>query len=270
MIKRLIFKSFLVYLKNFPIQRGKAFIGRIIGRIIYTVQVRTRFGFTLIIFPNNIQDHSFFDNKNLSNQIIFKEISDLKTGDTFIDIGANIGFYSLLASSRVGLEGKVFSFEPSPREYWRLLYNIIENKTSNIVPFNFGIAAENTLADFYLSEKHTGLNKLVSDNSIFFPAKTIKIPLIKLDDVIANYGINDIVDLVKIDIEGAELFALQGMQNLLLKNKIKKIVIEITPILFAGYNYRKEDIYNYLNQFRYKPVLNLDLEQYDEVFILNY
>jgi FkbM family methyltransferase len=267
-IKRFIVKSFLFYSRYFPIQKGKAAIGRIISRIIFTVKIRSKLGFDLLIFPNSLQDQSFLDSRNLEDQSIVKEISSLNKNGVFIDIGANIGFYSLMASLQVGPEGKVFSFEPSPREYWRFLYNIIENKATSIIPFNIGIADKSQLVDFCISETHTGLNKIVGDNNLSVSGRTIKVPMMKLDDVIDHYNIREDIDLVKIDIEGAELFALQGMQNLLRNNKIRRIIIEITPELFAGYNYCKNDVYDFLGSFSYKSLRNLETAQYDEIFTL--
>ncbi|MCZ7612749.1 MAG: FkbM family methyltransferase [Ignavibacteriaceae bacterium] len=81
-----------------------------------------------------------------------------------MDVGANIGFYSLNASRIIGNSGRVYSFEPSVREYIRLLNNIRINDVKNIIPYNFALCDKQ--GEFVLStaKTHTGLNTLNDKN----------------------------------------------------------------------------------------------------------
>lgn len=146
----------------------------------------------------------------------------LRPGDSFVDVGANSGFFTLLASRRVGPRGRVNSFEPVPSMRKRLLDNIGINAMTNVSVHD--VAASNTedvLPLFEGPEGHKGISSLRHiDNS----AATIEVRTVPLDTLRNSLSP---VRMVKIDVEGAEQLVLEGMDNIIKQDR-PYIVIEIT------------------------------------------
>ena len=136
----------------------------------------------------------------------------IKPGETFIDVGANEGLYTLLAAARVGKSGKVIAIEPSPRELNRLRANIARNSfKSRVAVIDQALSNEAGWAEFAVAnEAHSGQNAFLD-----IVARNIAInevrptPLLTLDMIAARLG-SRIVDFVKIDVEGAELEVIEG------------------------------------------------------------
>jgi hypothetical protein len=117
--------SLLVSLQNSPGNpRGKQRILILADRWFGPFVAETKDGLKLRVFPSSSMDASYFDPRAeaaLPGANLPKLIADLAPGGSFVDVGANIGYLSLLASRRVGEAGRVFAFEPSRREYGRLV-----------------------------------------------------------------------------------------------------------------------------------------------------
>lgn len=264
-MKQFIVFLYLRYLNVFPINRGKNFIARLLTRIFGSFFVNTKEGITLEIFLTSQMDTSYFSTDFKNNNLILAEINNLEEGQNFLDIGANIGYYSLLASKIIGNAGRVYSFEPSNREFRRLLKNIELNNCTNIIPLNIALSDLNSEIDFSVAKGHTGLNSIIiADKSVVKTSQIIR--AMRLDSFFNSE--NRKLHLVKIDVEGAELLVLKGMKDILKAHTIQKFVIEITPRFFNAFDYKKEDVYNFLSGYGYTSLLNNDAEQYDELFIL--
>ena len=74
--------------------------------------------------------------------------SKVQEGDVVVDVGAHIGYFSLLASERVGDEGYVYSFEPVPRNYERLMRNLKVNQVENVKAYNLGLSDKSETLSF--------------------------------------------------------------------------------------------------------------------------
>jgi FkbM family methyltransferase len=140
----------------------------------------------------------------------------LRDGDTFIDVGANAGVVSLAASRWVGT-GRVFSIEPSAREFRRLNDAIERNHMSNITTFRLAVGSRSgDVALHVAADAHGGLNTLGGH----FPyegvetLRTETVAAMTLDEFVARHAI-DTVAAVKLDIEGAEGEALAGAGQIL-------------------------------------------------------
>lgn len=170
----------------------------------------------------------------------------LKPGDTFIDVGANSGFFTLLASRRVGEAGRVLSFEPVPSMRKRLLENISLNDMSNIRVHDVAISnAEGLLPLFEGPEGHKGTSSLRHlDNS----AATIEVKTLPLD----TFGeVLPAVKLVKIDVEGAEHLVLEGMTNIFDRHH-PYMVIEITDEYLNAFGHTAIQLANHLTGRGYR------------------
>lgn len=145
----------------------------------------------------------------------------IKKGMTVIDAGAYIGYYSLLASKLVGIKGKVYAFEPSP-ECIELLYkNIQLNNCKNIFVVEKAVTDKNGYRAFYISPSN------LSGSSIFesSPNLQVGVSTTTLDEAIGN----EKVDFIKMDIEGGEPKALNGMTNIIKNSPNLKMIIEVFP-----------------------------------------
>ena len=176
----------------------------------------------------NLQDH-------VQRQIYFLGVYEpveaylftqlLKPGMTVIDAGANVGQYTLLASTRVGTDGAVHSFEPVPATFTQLSSNVNANRLLNVYLNQAALWNESTTVKLSLSDE-------MKDNigsysvGITNQATAVESVSVRLDDYIVSKSIQS-VDLIKMDIEGAEFFAIMGMQHVLERDR---------PILLIEFN----------------------------------
>lgn len=126
----------------------------------------------------------------------------LKEGQTFLDIGANTGYYSLLASKFVGEDGRVLAFEPNPTMFQRLKYNLMINKSANVLAFNVGLADKTDEFTLHLNPNNLGSATIMHD----FHAGSdyrISISCRPLLEILVENNLEKI-DFMKIDVEGAE------------------------------------------------------------------
>jgi FkbM family methyltransferase len=157
-------------------------------------------------------------------------INRIKAAQHVLDIGANIGLYTLLLAKLVGDDGSVIAFEPGPISYNLLSLNTIINGYKNITLVNKGVTAA-TRTEYYYSNKDAESGSTVTTLSPDFghPRGRIPIETIALDDYF-QASIPSI-DYIKIDIEGGEFNALKGMTKVLTANRHIWLTIEYAPYL---------------------------------------
>jgi len=169
------------------------------------------------------------DEENYTRQLFTSRIAP---GMTVLDIGANVGFFTLLAARQVGATGRVYAFEPDPRTFRYLQQNIRNNAMEAIVTVA-QVAASDTegTATFFLS-KGAFLSGLFSSAfSTGDGATTTTVQTVRLDERLSGVKI----DVVKMDIEGAELHALRGMRDLLTNPAVAPIMfVECNPAALSA------------------------------------
>jgi len=166
-------------------------------------------------------------------------------GGTFIDIGANIGKYTIMLGKNAN---KVIAIEPEPNNFKILKKNIKKNKLKNVIALKIACSNKDEKADFYVDKQNTGYNSLNRKTKDKITIKTRK-----LDNLLKELKIKKI-DLIKIDVEGAEKQVLEGGIHSLKKYK-PKIIFEawnknylnlIKKILLPlGYNIKQINDINY-------------------------
>lgn len=126
----------------------------------------------------------------------------VQDGDVAVDVGANIGFMSGVLSTLTGMTGRVYSFEPSPSTYGKLLNVIQMNGFSNVVAQNLGCGSEDRSVTLYSAEAsgHATIRPTQSMESSNYPKQTVRI--VKLDDFLRP--LLNRLDFIKIDTEGYE------------------------------------------------------------------
>ncbi len=174
--------------------------------------------------------------------------NSLGKGDVFIDIGTNIGLHSLYASSLVGESGEVISFEPFNKTFETLKNNVSLNNSANIRLEKIAIAeSEKEIEIFYDSDNaNLGMASSYAGKKSY----SEKIAAISLDLYLLQNPVHQI-DFIKLDIEGAEYYALQGM-NTTLKKFNPKLLIEIEEEIIARTDYTAGDMIQYLSDLGYQ------------------
>lgn len=177
----------------------------------------------------------------------------LKPGMTFVDIGANQGEFTLFAARRLS-QGNVFAFEPEEQMFQRLTKNVDLNQFKNVKLFNCGLGKEKTWAQLYTSRDtalHSGWHEglFTSYRSNYRNDHVQDIEIIRFDEILSNGGVQR-VDLVKIDVEGAELFVLQGAEETLRRFK-PKILLEMNEETFRHAGYSAADVMKFMHEHGY-------------------
>jgi FkbM family methyltransferase len=138
----------------------------------------------------------FFDPEEL--RILRERVTD---GFTFVDVGANIGVYSLFVGAHAGPNARVLAIEPQPDIFDRLTYNIRLNPFGTVKAVNCAVADKAGDLTLFLDPRNSGESSVKIVGSA--QARTIKVPAISLLDLLRDEGFER-VDAVKLDVEGAE------------------------------------------------------------------
>lgn len=210
-------------------------------------------GYKLYLPPNGI-DYLIQPYEEFETELIRK---NLKSGDTFLDIGAGIGYHTISASKIVGGEGRVISFEPDPNYFKLLQKNAKENGCNNITLFQKAVSNRNGETRLYLYDK-VGRNRIEEVNYFladFEVLDCLKIESVRLDDFLGDGKIN----FIKMDIEGSEYLALEGMKSLIKKNPEVKIIAEMP-------DYKNLEFLRTLKELGFKIYeMNIDTEKLDPI-----
>lgn len=167
-----------------------------------------------------------------------------------VDAGANIGYYSLLASTQIKT-GKIFAFEPVPKNFESLSENINSNHLSaRIKPIPQGLWNSSDLIKFHLQESMRGNSGSFTAAPHADGQDSYEAPVVRLDDFAAERGVHAI-DFIKMDIEGAELNALKGAQNILERHR-PSLLLEVNRSACAAFGYDPQDLFSFLSQFKYR------------------
>ncbi|MEQ8541429.1 MAG: FkbM family methyltransferase [Coleofasciculus sp. D1-CHI-01] len=180
----------------------------------------------------------------------------LKPGSIFFDIGANGGFYTVIAAKQVGLKGHVYAFEPGQSELELLRHNISINNLNNVTIVECAVG--NTTGTAQLAISCDGaMNSLAKTNH---PWQCIErwqsVKIISLDNFIQEYGIKK-VDFIKIDVEGAEKLVFEGANRILSSDQEIIVMFEAYELNVNSFGYSvQEFIENLINSGMYLYYLN--------------
>lgn len=152
----------------------------------------------------------------------------LRPGSVFIDVGAHIGRYTLLASKLVGPQGLVIALEPVPENFATLHSNIKENNINNVIALPLACGKTNRPIEILVPPGRSGATSknLPHFTGLPLKGKTRRVTAVKLDTLLLDILRLKKVDVIKIDVEGAEIEVLEGAIDTLRKFK-PKLIIEI-------------------------------------------
>lgn len=203
----------------------------------------------------------------LETQLVKKQI---KEGDVVLDIGANLGYYTLIFARLVGSKGTVYSFEPEPYNFSLLKKNVDINGYKNVRLENAAISNKNGNTRLYLAKEHTGMHRIYP--SRWVSKNYAEVKMIRLDDYFKDDFLKNRISFIKIDVEGSELSVLQGMQSLLDNNKEVKIMLEFVPSSIREFGAKPMDILELIEDNGFKfYFINSDIkkiERSDDLAVL--
>jgi D-glycero-D-manno-heptose 1,7-bisphosphate phosphatase len=197
-----------------------------------------------------IEREVYFLGRHYAREIQLLIDSILKPGDTFIDVGANIGFVSLHAARHVGPEGCVIAFEPQETCYVRMMRTVEMNQISQIEVHHLGLAEQpgtlqlkimkaNTLSSFAIDEGHDGPNVI----------DKVDVPVARGDDVVRDRVLGDL--MLKVDVEGFELHVLRGFVETIERHK-PPILIEIVPLFLRRAGVDEYQLFDFFHRQGYR------------------
>lgn len=178
-----------------------------------------------------------------------------QSGMTVLDVGAHVGYYTRLASALVGTEGQVIAFEPHPRNVQMLRHNTAHLPNVSVQPVALAEQAGTAELHDYLMMSASGSlhfderlrdvqRAQMTDYDIAprargFQPQTYTVPTARADDLLAMMGVTR-VDLIKMDIEGAELGALRGMAATIARSRPLALIMEYNPMGLKAFGHDPE------------------------------
>ena len=185
----------------------------------------------------------------------------LERNDSFIDIGAHIGYYSVLAAKILGNQGKVFAFEPELSNYQKILENINLNHLNNIQLFNLAVGSETKPTQIFVNQDNDGGHALWDVGKHPFNQKSLNnqtmqnTQLSTLDNILSQVGNITNLKMIKIDTEGAELDVIKGAVNTIGKYDVPYIICEINRFGLQQMGTNETELREFMNSLEYETYL---------------
>lgn len=205
-------------------------------------------GFLFVTMPNNFCGLWSFVGDDFETDLLEFVDREVKPGHVFVDVGANIGIYSIHASTAAGPKGKVISFEAHPLTAQVFRENIALHRASNISLVNAAVGAEPGSLEMLYGKGDSGSTHVATSGD----RSTVTVPVVTLDDKLAELGINR-VDYLKIDVEGFEPFVLRGARATIAANPAMTIQTEVDRRHLARYGLSPGDVFDLLRDMGFVP-----------------
>jgi len=200
-----------------------------------------RDGFKMRFYPSELSRELWMDSSWAIETPNFCK-KYLKSGDTVLDVGANIGTVTLQASVCVESSGRIYSIEPHPQIFKFLNENIKLNNFENVKLFNIAVGDKSGTI-LFSNQKSDCQNKIMLEKS----NETIEVPIKLLDELTTE---EPEINLLKIDVEGFEKFVLLGAKKTL--EKTNCVYIETIEKLYNYYNYDRKKIFKILHDYGFE------------------
>ena len=261
------------YIRHAPLHPGKRVVYDLFERYIawrtYRATVRTRFADVMELWMPDLVSTTIYLTGRWEPLITRYIQANLKQGDTFIDVGANIGYYALLASRVVGTAGRVFAVEASPSIYSHLMRNIELNDRLNITAIHAAASEVKGELSIFSGPVHnlghsTTVASLAEKEGLKLESK------VRADTLDALVGTENLraARFIKIDVEGAELSVLAPLFGSLGEfNPSTEWLLELSPDNCAG---GQDDVNRIFSAFMSKGYRAYTIEnKYDPQFLLD-
>ena len=238
--------------RNAPFERGRWRIGNLAYRLIDGGEragvehaVQTRHGFAMNLDLAQFVDRTIYCTGEWEPRETALIAEILRPGDVFVDVGANIGYFTLLASSLVGPAGRVIAVEANPRTFKLLEANVRLNGCANVDLRHVAAGEASGFATLFEREAGNAGGDQVDFAGQGEPGA---IPVERLDALVSEQPVR----LIKLDIEGAEAKALRGATGLLERGDAPDLVFEFTPKFLAGMGDDPRELIGSLERLGYR------------------
>ncbi len=192
------------------------------------------------------------------NSEMFLQDLLLTPGDTFVDIGANYGLFSLHASTLIGSEGHIIAIEPNPRLAEALRMTKKLNHLNQILVVESAISDHIGRANFFISNKSSGISSLFqshAEQQVSSGSVVTEVQLDTLDQLLNKANLSSIT-LIKIDVEGAEMEVFRGARLTIISQK-PFLWFEVNPSALRHANIESELLFSYLNDLGYSAFYDI-------------
>lgn len=167
---------------------------------------------------------------------------EVKEGDVVVDVGAHIGYYTLIFAELVGEKGKVYAFEPDPDNFDILRKNVEVNGYKNVILEQKAVSNQRGIVRLFLGKERSAHHTLSKND--YSSDESVPVEAIRLDD----YFKEESIDFIKLDVEGGEYNALNGMLSLLKRSSRLKMVVEMVPVFLEEMSISSEHFLSFLHK----------------------
>jgi len=190
----------------------------------------------------------------------------IKEGDTVVDLGANIGYYTLILAQLVGKSGHVYAFEPDPLNFEILSKNVKENKHDNVTLVQKAISDKNGKVKLYVSKRNLASHRIFDAED---KRKSIEVDVTTLDEYFQKF--EKPVNFIKMDVEGAEGATILGASKIIEDSKNLVIMMEYFPKWIEKFGDVPEEILKSLIEKKFKLFnINKKNKKLDTILITNF
>lgn len=248
---------------------GRPPVGRGETSLLKPVRVEVERGVSLLLDPADLIAGEILIH-GVWQEPVWRSISDgLSDGAVFLDVGAHIGYYSLKGSVKVGPGGKVISFEPNPHTVEQLRGNIAASHAVNVIVEPIACTDSEQMLTLYdsTSEGNSGASSLSLANADDIKRGALPSYAVRgrpIDHVIAELGLKR-VDVIKVDVEGAEYLVLRGLRETL-RRFHPRVVMEVVPAQLANMNATPDDLISLMAELGYGPHREVDYSDWEWTF----
>lgn len=161
-------------------------------------------------------------------------LQHVKPGQTVVDLGAHIGYFSVLLGRLIGPAGKLFAYEAHPRAFAFLMDNLsINDLHDRARAYHRAVYSSETTLPFYASKRFLGSSSIQKHSEAYFRHHTDEIETIPIETVVLDRHLHELpsIDFLKMDVEGSEYQAFSGMEQMLRQGKVKTVVFEVNRSL---------------------------------------
>jgi len=248
-------ETFCWYLRRFPLRDGKEFFYQHCHQTLAPPEgrltLRLARGFTLHLdLADPVQRRLFFfgDYDERREADLMSRV--LEPGEVFWDVGANLGYFTLLAAARLNNSGQVAAFEPGPSAYACLTGNISANPFTNILTFPVAASDREGEAVLYsLAGQPDGRANLFTPGA--GQTESTQVSTVTLDRWRQQHGLAG-PDFIKMDVEGSELAAFTGARETLATGD-PLLLVEMKEVIFQSLGTERTAIEDFLSPFGYRP-----------------
>jgi len=205
-----------MYIRYSPIGRGKGFLTRHLLRPLYPQEKKFRAhlptGGTVELNHEETLGECFYLYGSFEKPELLYMSKAINQGSTVIDVGANIGLFTIVMAQATGPKGRVFAVEPLTSNIERLKANVVSNNLDNVSIIPFAAGAVDGETSLYLASDGAYGSTLEAND--FSTGQVTRVPMARMDRIWNETG-TPRIEAMKIDVEGGELAVLEGCKSLL-------------------------------------------------------